>query len=103
MGDAVSDDILVRLRRYTAGVDEYVTRSGQKLGRTHPWVLGAQAADEIDRLTRELADCQAEHAAFSNNVEQCEAENDRLRRELAEARCELTEAKVDHPHQRRAR
>ena len=35
----------------------------------------------VDELRSRLAEAEAEHAAFSNNVEQCEKENDRLRKD----------------------
>ena len=57
---------------------------------------------DLESLRSRLAEVEAEHAAFSNNVEQCEKENDRLRDWQRRAVVELTLAQYrvrDHPDQ----
>ena len=60
--------------------------------------LFLSAWEAFNRITTRLADMEAERDAFSNNVEQCEAENDRLRSRLAEAEALLEARRIVDRH-----
>ena len=80
-------DEIERLRREAETDNHNLTHLGEANAILRSRLAEAETQNRVmwdvasDREAR-LAEVEAEHAAFSNNVEQCEAENDALRRLL---------------------